>query len=229
MATAAAPPADVGTFLCAKAGPDGNSLGDCPFTWKANLALRFKENDFKTFYIDLSDKPQWFLDLTESGSTPVFVDGSSAIGDSDEIVEYADEIGPKKDITLIREDDARWNAASDVVSPLLKSFINLLKNKNESDESSLKDALTNALVNLDKFMAETGGPYLLGKGVSAWDCNLAPKLQHIMVAAPHYKNYQVPKDCANIWAYMDHMKGTSPWKGAACTDDVIIWGWSKFF
>lgn len=229
MATAQAPSSDVTTYLCAKAGPDGNSLGDCPFTWKANLALRFKDSDFQTFHIDLSNKPQWFLDLTEAGSTPVFVDPTHTIEDSEQIIDHADKIGHNKDLTLVRKDDARWDNASDVVSPLFGAFINLLKNKEQAEDSSLKEKLKNALLDLDKFMANGDGPFLLGDKVSAWDCNLAPKLHHIMVAAPHYKDFQIPDECANIWAYMQHMKTTDQWKASQCSDDAIIWGWSKFF
>lgn len=223
-----APPLDEGMVLFAKAGPDSNSLGDCPFTWKANLALRFKKTDFTTHYIDLSNKPDWFLDLNENGSTPTFVDGPYAIGDSDEIVEYSEKVGRDTDLTLTREDDPRWDAAFDAVSPVFGALVRFLKNKDPLQDEKVAAELADALKGVDKFLAGSEGPFLLGKTVSALDCNLAPKLQHTMVAAKHYKGFEVPSECAQLETYMENMRATEEWKGSACKDDVIIWGWSKF-
>lgn len=204
-------------------------MGDCPFTWKANLALRFKNTDFNTFYIDLANKPGWFLDLNENGSTPTFVDGPHAIGDSDEIVDYADKVGRKENLILTREDDPNWDAAFDAVSPVFGSFIRFVKNKEPDNEPKVKAELTEALRGVNKFLAQGKGPFLLGETISALDCNLAPKLQHISVAAGHYKGYRIPPDCSDLQAFLERMRATEEWKASACTDDVIVWGWSKFF
>lgn len=229
MALTDAPPLDEGMILFAKAGPGGDCMGDCPFTQKANLALRFKKADFKVHFIDLSNKPAWFLDLNEEGSTPVFVDGTHAIGESDEIVEYADKIGTEKSLTLTREDDALWDSAFDAVSPIFGGLVRLLRNKDDAQELSLKDTLSSSLVELDGFLAKTEGPFLLGDSVCALDCNLAPKLKHLAVAASHYKGFEIPAQCTNVAKFMTSMYSSDEWQATACTDDVIIWGWSKFF
>lgn len=229
MATAAAPPLDEGIVFFAKAGPDGTSMGDCPFTMKANLALRFKGTEFNTYFIDTGNKPAWYLDLNEEGTTPTLIDGTMAIGDSEEIVEYADKIGVNKHLKLSREDDDKWDAAFDAVSPLFGSLVRLLKNKEEEKEAELKQALTDAIDKLEAFLTEGKGPYLLGDQISALDCNLAPKLNHIMVAAGHYKAFEIPEKCVKVKQFMNTIKATEEWKASTCPDDVIIWGWSKFF
>lgn len=230
MASSTAPPAlDEGMFLFAKAGPGGDVLGDCPFTWKANLALRFKKADFKTYLIDLANKPDWFLDLNENGSTPTLVDGPYAIGDSDDIVEYSEKVGKDTELVLTREDDPKWDAAFDAVSPIFGALVRFLKNKEPEKDAKVTADLADALKGVDKFLSEGEGPFLLGKAVSALDCNLAPKLQHSLVAATHYKGFEVPAECTHLQPYMDNMRTTEEWKASACTDDVIIWGWSKFF
>ena len=227
--TSERPPIGEGMILFAKQGPSPNVMGDCPFTQKANLALRYQKASFDVYYIDLANKPDWFLDLNEAGSTPVFVDGSHAIGDSDEIIEHADKIGKQSGLKLNRESDPNWDDAFEAVSPLLGALVRLLKNKDNTKETELKDALTNALKNVDAFLGKIDSPYILGDSVSALDCNLAPKLNHIMVAAPHYKSFIFPTECVNVIQYMNNIRSTEEWKATVCTDDVIIWGWSKFF
>lgn len=228
-AAAEAPPLGEGMWLFTKAGPDGSSLGDCPFTMKANLALRLKRADFKIHSVDLGNKPAWFLDLNEEGTTPVFVDGTYAICDSDEIVEYADKTGPAKDVVLIREDDPLWDGAFDAVSPLFGALVRLLKNKEPSEDANLQKALDDALRGLDKFLGSGSGPFLLGEQICGLDCNLAPKLHHTMVAAAHYKGFKMPVECINVVAYMDRMRATEEWKAASFPDEAILWGWGKFF
>lgn len=229
MHAAPSPPVDGVMTLFAKAGPDGKSMGDCPFTMKANLALRFRGVEFDTQFIDLANKPQWFLDLNEDGTTPVFVDGVVAIADSEEIIEYADKIGSAETAKLEREQDKGWDRAFDAVSPVFGALVKLLKNKDQDEEQQKKDELAAAIRAVDAVLGEGDGPFLLGNDVSALDCNLGPKLQHIIVAAEHYKGFEIPDDCESVKQYMTAIRQTEQWKAAACEDDVIVWGWSKFF
>lgn len=226
MATASKP--TEGTTLFIKAGPDG-VIGDCPFSQKANLALQFRKVDYNMHTVDLSDKPDWFLKLNEAGSTPVFVEEgqSSPLCDSGDIVSRADEIG-KGDVVLKR-DDPKWDEASDAISPLFGAMVSLLKNDDESADGDLKKDLSEALQKLNSHLESVSGPYLLGDKVSALDCELAPKLKHVSVAPKHYKNFGIPDDCKAVEKYLDKFVQLDEWKATSCPDDVIIWGWSKFF
>lgn len=223
-----APPLDEGRVLFVKAGPDGASMGDCPFSQKANLAMRFNNVEQRVYYIDLANKPDWFLDLNEDGTTPVFVDATHAIGDSDEIVEYSDRIGSIQP-PLMRESDDNWDSSFDVVSPIFGTLARLLKNKDPEQEAKVRGDLSKALFDLDKHLGLIEGPFLLGDAVCALDCNLAPKLQHVKVAASHYKDFDIPAECDNVNKYISRMHTLEEWKATACDDEVIIWGWSKFF
>lgn len=232
MTSSASPPAVPvdGTTLFIKAGPDTTSIGDCPFSQKANLALRFKKVDFGVHVVNLADKPQWFLDLTEQGSTPVFLDGAHAIGDSDEIVDHADKAGTSMpDLILNREDDPNWDAAFDAVSPIFGSMVRFLKNKDDAEDAKLRSALANALVGLNTYLKSVNGPFILGDKVSALDCNLAPKLKHASVAPKHYKNFEFPSECTAVTDYLTRFEQLDEWKATSCPDETIIWGWSKFF
>lgn len=78
-------------FPLYQASPDGRSLGDCPFTQRANLALRLKGvKNVTLILIDLGSKPEWFKKM--SNSVPVLerTDGTMTSSDSYEIVQYLD-------------------------------------------------------------------------------------------------------------------------------------------
>ncbi|PXF44523.1 Glutathione S-transferase DHAR1, mitochondrial [Gracilariopsis chorda] len=226
MSSAPTPPS--GKMLFAKAGPDGTTLGDCPFSQKANLALRFNGVKFDVHCINLSDKPQWFKDLTEAASTPVFQEADTVLEDSDKIVRHADAIGTAE-AKLVRENEPLWNDATAAVGAVFKPFVTLMKNRDVSKEEQLRQDLDSALQKVEHILAQTGAPFLLGEHVSALDCDVAPKLQHIMVAASHYKKYNVPTSCERLPHYMQRMRQTAAWRQSACADQVIVWGWSKLF
>ena len=215
--------------LLAKCGPKGTELGDCPFTMKANLALRFKQVEFDVALVDLLNKPKWFLDLNEDGSTPTYVDCDTIITSSDEIVEYADKVGRNKSLTLIDESNPNWSGAYDVIAPLFGAFAKLMTNKDESQDGALSFKLLAFLKDVDTYLAKAGSTFLLGDSVSALDCNLAPKLEHIMIAGRHFKKLEIPKELTALSKYMETMRATEEWAACSCPDDVIIWGWGKFF
>lgn len=215
-----------GRVLHVKASPDGG-LGDCPFSWKANLALRFRGIEFELSYIDVSNKPQWFLDLTDKGTTPVWVDGDKVLNDSADIVEAADQMGTGP--TLIRKSDPNWDKASEVIEPVFSAFINLMKNKDQDNEQECKDKVVDTIKSVGSYLKSVDGPFLLGREVSALDCSFAPQAKNILMAAPHYKNVEFPDDCDPVKEYISHFETLNEWKRTAPSDDVIISAWSKFF
>eukprot|EP00171_Calliarthron_tuberculosum_P007618 IDg7618t1 len=174
----AAPDFSTGAVLLAKCGPKG-VLGDCPFTQKANMALRVRGVLFDVKLVDLAAKPQWFLDLNEDGSTPTYVDGTCVLTSSDDIVDYADEVG-KSGGALHTESNPKWDVAYDVVAPLFSAFVKLMKNK--GDDAPFKEQLNNSLAGIDAHLRSVNGRFLISDDLSALDCNLAPKLHHVLVA-----------------------------------------------
>ena len=61
----------------------------CPFVQRVTALLEAKGLDYKVEYISLSDKPQWFLDISPNGQVPVMVtEGGVALFESEAIVEY---------------------------------------------------------------------------------------------------------------------------------------------
>lgn len=214
--------------LYVKAGGGGNTRGDCPFSAKAMLALRVKNIDFEERWIDLADKPEWYLGLNPVGTTPTLVaPDAEVVASSDEIVALADEVGPA-DIRLYREDSEFWEAAAKVIAPVFGAFARLMKNKDESEEPALRAELANALKAVDAHLERCGGPYLLGEELSAMDLNLGPKLQHIIAAGGKYRGVDI-SEYANLQRLYDVLCATDAWSDSMCADEQVVTGWSRFF
>jgi glutathione S-transferase len=68
----------------------------CPYCARARIALAEKGIDYETDEVDLSDRPQWVLDLNPpSGRVPVLDDGF-VLPESEVIMAYLDERYPER-------------------------------------------------------------------------------------------------------------------------------------
>ena len=78
----------------------------CPFVQRSVITLNEKGVPHELEYIDLSAKPQWFLELSPFGKVPLLVvDGQEALFESAVINEYLDETTPPR--RLMPEDPLR--------------------------------------------------------------------------------------------------------------------------
>lgn len=66
----------------------------CPYVQRAAISLAEKAVPFDRVYVDLVDKPAWFLDLSPLGKTPVLKVDDRAIFESAVILEYLEETRP---------------------------------------------------------------------------------------------------------------------------------------
>jgi len=67
----------------------------CPYAQRAAIALTEKGVPFRRTDIDLSNKPDWFLEISPLGKTPVLVvENGRAIFESAVILEYIEETQP---------------------------------------------------------------------------------------------------------------------------------------
>jgi len=68
----------------------------CPFVQRAVILLKEKGVDHKTTYIDLQNKPEWFLAKSPRGKVPILDVGSDVLFESQAICEYLEEAFPEK-------------------------------------------------------------------------------------------------------------------------------------
>jgi len=64
----------------------------CPWVQRSVIAMRAKGVDFDVTYINLRDKPDWFLDISPHGKVPVLKVDDEVLFESNAIAEYLDEV-----------------------------------------------------------------------------------------------------------------------------------------
>ncbi len=66
----------------------------CPYTQRAAIQLAEKGIAYKRVYIDLANKPEWFLQISPLGKVPLLRVGDTAIFETVVICEYIEEVTP---------------------------------------------------------------------------------------------------------------------------------------
>ncbi|KAJ0983953.1 hypothetical protein J5N97_002309 [Dioscorea zingiberensis] len=213
-ATAPPPPIQV----CVKAAvgaPD--TLGDCPFSQRVLLTLEEKKVLYEMKLIDISNRPQWFLEISPEGKVPVLqTDDSKCVPDSDVITQIIEEKYPTPSLVTPPE-------YASVGSKIFPSFVKFLKSNDPSDGS--EQALVDELRVLDEHLKEHG-PFINGENISASDLSLAPKLFHLEIALGHFKGWKVPEDLTHVHEYMKLLFNRESFMKTKPTKEHLIAGWA---
>jgi glutathione S-transferase len=84
----------------------------CPFVQRAVILLREKGVEHEVTYIDLANKPQWFLDQSPRAKVPLLIVEGAALFESQAICEYLDETREGARLTpadpILRARDRAW-------------------------------------------------------------------------------------------------------------------------
>lgn len=148
------------------------------------IALRAKSVDFETTYINLRDKPDWFLEISPHGKVPVLLVDDQPLFESNAIAEYLDEtVEPKLHPSdpLTRARHRAWTDFTPDFSSGL-SGVYYAKTKAESDAAHdmARKRLDRIEHALDADAAE--GPYFGGEQLCLVDAAYAPFFQRFMMA-----------------------------------------------
>ena len=160
------------------------SFPTCPFVQRAVIALHERGTPFETVYIDLADKPGWFLALSPLGKVPVLKverpgEDPAILFESSVILAYLDESLPGQklfaDDALAR---ARQRAWVEYAAAVLGDSWKLSTATDAATFEAARDALRTRLLPLE---AEITGPYFGGTEFSAVDVVFAPAFRQLDV------------------------------------------------
>ena len=149
------------------------------------IVLRTKKVDFEITYINLREKPDWFLKISPHGKVPVLNVGDDVLFESNAIAEFLDEtVSPQLHPTdAIKR--ARNRAWTDFVPDFSKGLSAAYRcDTVEEMEEGRADA-EKVLAKLeDAIKNERGndGPYFNGDTLCLVDAAYAPFLQRFMIA-----------------------------------------------
>jgi glutathione S-transferase len=151
----------------------------CPYVQRAVIALSEKGAAYERIDIDLKNKPQWFLDISPLGKTPVLKAGREAIFESAVICEYLeDTIAP----ALHPADPlqrARHRAWMEFASVTLNNIWAFYTAQDEAAYEAAARTLQERFAQLERALGD--GPYFAGREFSLVDAAFAPVFRYFDV------------------------------------------------
>ena len=180
---------------------------------RAVIVLRAKAVDFETTYINLREKPDWFLQISPHGKVPVLSVDDEPLFESNAIAEYLDEsIEPR----LHPEDPikrARNRAWTDFVPDFSKGLRGVYYTKTPEETEKGLDGARKVLGKLEEALAQergNDGPYFNGDTICLVDAAYAPFLQRFSMADSKLKT-----------GLLDKFPLVKAWRDALLADERI--------
>lgn len=151
----------------------------CPYVQRAAIALTEKGLAFKRIDIDLANKPQWFLDISPLGKTPVLLVDGQPIFESAVICEFLEDTQSPRLHAADPLQRARERGWIEFGSAFLNSIAAFY---NAADEAALQaraGEICHRLVQLDAALGD--GPYFSGARFSLVDAVFGPVFRYFDV------------------------------------------------
>ena len=174
------------------------------------IVLRAKDIDFKVTYIDLRNKPDWFLEISPHGQVPVLVVDERPLFESNAIAEYLDEAAKPRLHPADTIKRARNRAWTDFVPTFAPGLSGIYYTKTKEAMAEGIEKAPAILAKLEEAIAaERGndGPYFNGDKISLVDASYAPFLQRFAFVEAKLKT-DILKDFPLLQAWSDALLGT---------------------
>ncbi|XP_072498439.1 chloride intracellular channel protein 5 isoform X2 [Notamacropus eugenii] len=221
--------------LFVKAGSDGESIGNCPFSQRLFMILWLKGVVFNVTTVDLKRKPADLHNLAPGTHPPFLTFNGDVKTDVNKIEEFLEEtLTPQKYPKLAAKHRESNTAGIDIFS----KFSAYIKNTKQQDNASLERGLTKALKKLDDYLntplpeeidADTCGDdekisrrkFLDGEELTLADCNLLPKLHVVKIVAKKYRKYEIPAEMTGLWRYLKNAYARDEFTNTCAADSEI--------
>uniref|UniRef100_A0A3Q3FUS6 Chloride intracellular channel 5b n=1 Tax=Labrus bergylta TaxID=56723 RepID=A0A3Q3FUS6_9LABR len=182
--------------LFVKAGNDGESIGNCPFSQRLFMILWLKGVVFNVTTVDLKRKPADLHNLAPGTHPPFLTFNGEVKTDINKIEEFLEEmLCPPKYPKLAAKQRESNTAGNDIFA----KFSAYIKNTKPEANAVLEKGLTKALSKLDDYL---NSPLTDEIDLTLADCNLLPKLHIVKVVAKKYRNFDIPSNMTGVWRYL---------------------------
>lgn len=149
----------------------------CPYVQRAAIVLLEKGAPFARRWVDLSDKPAWFLEMSPLAQTPVLLVQGEALFESAVICEYLDDtLAPR----LHPEDPlqrARHRGWMEFGSSMLNAIWAYYTAPDAGALDMRRQALLDRFAQLERALDPTG-PYFAGRHFSVVDAIFGPVFRY---------------------------------------------------
>lgn len=217
--------------LYAKAGPDGKSMGDCPFAHFVRIVLEEKGLEYDLQPATQETKPSWLVEHY-GGKMPALRHKKECYVESDVIAEYLDFFFQESPLKQKASDMEEAEAAIEGIFPAIAKY---LKHTPDGDDEDLqlKANLEEKLGNLESHLSKDGrvGPYMVGDGdkFSLVDASLGPKLFHMQTGVEGLKGNSIDfgQQFPTVKAYMDAVFARPTFEKTLYPKETVLWGWGN--
>ncbi|XP_026121936.1 chloride intracellular channel protein 5-like [Carassius auratus] len=220
--------------LFVKAGSDGESIGNCPFSQRLFMILWLKGVVFNVTTVDLKRKPADLHNLAPGTPPPFLTFNGEVRTDVNKIEEFLEEmLAPPKYPKLAAKNKESNTAGNDIFA----KFSAYIKNTNPGANASLEKGLLKALKKLDNFLNSplpdeidvdstgeekcSNRKYLDGNELTLADCNLLPKLHVVKVVSKKYRNFEIPSEFSGVWRYLQKAYARDEFTNTCAADNEI--------
>ncbi len=148
----------------------------CPYVQRAAISLAEKGVDFERTYIDLANKPDWFLAISPLGKTPVLLADEVPIFESAVILEYLEETQPNPLHPSEPLERARHRAWMEFGSATLNDIAGFYSASDEKIFVARTTALRDKFERLENELGT--GPYFAGDRFSLVDVVFGPVFRY---------------------------------------------------
>ncbi|XP_004675588.1 PREDICTED: chloride intracellular channel protein 6 [Condylura cristata] len=220
--------------LFVKAGYDGESIGNCPFSQRLFMILWLKGVIFNVTTVDLKRKPADLQNLAPGTNPPFMTFDGEVKTDVNKIEEFLEEkLAPPRYPKLGTQHPESNSAGNDVFAKFSAFIKNTKKDANEIYEKNLLKALKK----LDHYLnsplpdeidadgtedvAASGRKFLDGDELTLADCNLLPKLHIIKIVAKRYRDFEFPSEMTGVWRYLNNAYARDEFTNTCPADQEI--------
>lgn len=208
--------------LYIKAGPDGQSVGDCPFAHFVRAVIAFKGLQCKVIPCTQATKPAWLV-ADHAGKMPCLKNNQDIFTESSDIAVYLDKTFPQPAFFSGPEVD---HISSKIAGtfPALAKFVKTVEFQPELEQKLLAE-----IEKLDQVLGSSGGKYLCCDTVSMADLSLAPKLFHLKTTLTEFSPTTLEKvmKFENFSKYLDTILSQDCISSCSYPSEVIVWGWTQ--
>src|SRR5262245_59342206 len=148
----------------------------CPYVQRAVIALTEKGVDFDRVYVDLANKPDWFLAISPLGKVPLLKVGEAVIFESAVILEYLEETQPNSLYPADPLERARQRAMIEFGSAILSDIWGLEIAPTWEVAAARIEALTQKLARLERELGD--GPWFAGEKFGLVDAVFGPVFRY---------------------------------------------------
>ncbi|KAI1241432.1 Chloride intracellular channel protein 6, partial [Lamprotornis superbus] len=220
--------------LFVKAGSDGESIGNCPFSQRLFMILWLKGVIFNVTTVDLKRKPADLQNLAPGTNPPFMTFDGEVKTDVNKIEEFLEEkLAPPRYPKLAPKHPESNSAGNDVFA----KFSAFIKNPRKDANENLEKSLLKALKKLDNYLNSplpdeidaysteeitvSSRKFLDGDELTLADCNLLPKLHIIKVVAKKYRNFHFPPEMTGISRYLKNAYARDEFTNTCPADQEI--------